>query len=367
MSQANPQSHRREDLTELEKLLRKAKPWFAENGTILIYVLAAILAVAAAIVYFNRTTPGNAEASHDLLKAQHSTGSPDKDLTYQDVADAFPDSQIGIWTRLRQADRLLDEGVSNMFKDRKTSLQQLDDAKKAYDRLVDRADVDDAVAERVLIGLARLAEARCDGGAETTDAAIAAWKNVTDKYPDSIVKEHAEKRMKELTTDESKQFYAWFAKQNPKPDDPGSLPGQSPVPNIPDLKSLGIDKDPEDDGAKSPEGEPEKSATEDGKSESTEGDKSDSGENESGKSAPGEGEAKEATNAKPGDADSDAKDSADSKPDGAAAGTPEPKESPAPAEKTDGDSDKLNGEGTQSGTESATDSAGEAADEDSAK
>ena len=84
--------------TELEKLLRKGKPWLEENGTTLIYLLAGVLAIAAVVVYMNRQPEGNLEPSQELQTAE----SPED---FQNVADAYPETNIGIWARLQEADR----------------------------------------------------------------------------------------------------------------------------------------------------------------------------------------------------------------------------------------------------------------------
>ncbi len=210
MSDIEPSTtHRHDNRTELEKLLVKSKPWFEQNGTLLIYGVAAILAVAAVVVYMKRAPAGDVEASRDLLTAV----TPED---YRDLADAHPDSTIAVWARLRQAERLLDNGVGNMFTNREVGVEELDQAKAAFERLESRTDLDDQVRERVLAGLARLAEATCDGEAKSVKAAIAAWQKVLDDFPESLIKEHAEDRIAALETPEAETFYAWFSKQNPK-------------------------------------------------------------------------------------------------------------------------------------------------------
>lgn len=221
------------DQTELERLLRKGRPWLEENATTLIYLLAAVLAVAAVFVYVNRTPSGNAEASYELMIAN----SPEE---YGDVADAFPTTLIGTWARLREADRLLDDGISHLFTDRPTGEEELADAEKAYNRLAERTDIDDELRERIMVGLARLAETRNDGSPEKVNAAVEAWQTLLTAFPDSLLKEHAEQRIKRLQTEDSKAFYAWFSKQNPTPAAPatGLDPATPEVPQVPDLDEL---------------------------------------------------------------------------------------------------------------------------------
>lgn len=249
MSELNSSpTHRHDNRTELEKLLVKGKPWFEENGTLLIYGLAAILGIAAVFVFLSRRPSGDLEASRALLLAV----SPED---YRDVADAHPETPIGQWARLRQADRLLDNAVGNMFTNREVALEELDQAETAYQRLADQKGLDSEIHERVLIGLARLAETRCDGTSETTQTAVTAWEELLTEFPESFLKEHAESRVKTLPTEQAKSFYAWFSAQNPAPADPGLAPGQTAVPDIPPGAATENSSDEAETGDKTPDGE----------------------------------------------------------------------------------------------------------------
>jgi len=241
-------SESRRDQTKLEEALRSTKPWFAENGTTLIYALAAVLAVAAVVVFMQRQPSGDLQASGRLLLA----AAPED---YRQVADDFPETTIGIWARLRQGDRLLDNAVGNMFTNREVGKEELTSARAAYERLADRSDIDEDVRERVLIGLARIAETSCDGEPDSTNAAVEAWQDVLGEFPESIVKKHAEERIVQLQSDESKSFYAWFDEQNPEPVDPGLAPGQPAVPDMPSLHNLTIPESAGSTDADPPEAE----------------------------------------------------------------------------------------------------------------
>lgn len=223
MSEVEPSQ---DDATELEKILRSGKPWIEQNGTLLIYGLAAILAVAAVFVYLGRQPSGDIQASRDILLAV----TPEE---FRDVADAYPDKPIGIWARLRQADRLLDDCMTAMFSNREEGINLLGQAETAYQRLADRTDIEDQVRERVLIGLAKVQEIGSDGSDQKTAMAIDAWKRVLSQYENSIMKDYAEDRIAKLATDESKAWYKAFSEQNPKPIDPGLSEGQPAVPDLP--------------------------------------------------------------------------------------------------------------------------------------
>ena len=229
-----------ENEVQLAKLLKESKPFFERYGTTMIYGVAAIMAIAAVVVYVQRRPAPTAEVSRDLLLA---TTAED----YQAVADASPDSPIGILSRLRQADRELEDAVSNMFTNREAAKNNLESAEKAYKQLEDRKDIIASVRERVLVGLARVAECRCDGTDETMNAATVAWERVLKTFPDSkTFKAVAESRIKRLASKDSREFYAWFSTQNPKPGDDllmpqDGVPGQVPsTPLFPDLHNFGL-------------------------------------------------------------------------------------------------------------------------------
>ena len=229
-----------ENEVQLAKLLKDSKPFRERYGTTMIYAVAAVMAIAAVVVYVQRQPAPTAEVSRDLLLA---TTAED----YQAVADESPDSPIGILSRLRQADRELEDAVSKMFTDREAAQDNLVSAEKAYKQLEDRKDINDSVRERVLVGLARVAECRCDGKDETVTAASAAWERILKAFPDSkTFKSLAESRIKRLASKDSHEFYAWFSTQNPKPGDDLLMPqdggpGQVPsMPMFPFQQNLGL-------------------------------------------------------------------------------------------------------------------------------
>ncbi len=222
-----------EDEVQLAKILKESKPWLEQYGTTVIYGLAAVLAICAVVVYVARRPPATAAESQALMLASTSED-------YQTVADEKPDSEIGMIARLRQGELSLRDAINNMFTDRKSGVEKLQEAEATFERLADRKDLSPWMRERVLAGLARVAETRCDGTDETAKAAVAAWEKVLKDFPDSkMFKELAEDRIKKLPQDSKKAFYAWFHQQDPKPGDDLQLPQDGPG-KVPDLPSLSI-------------------------------------------------------------------------------------------------------------------------------
>ena len=226
------QSH---DRTHLEEWLRRTQPWFETNATFLIYGLAAVLAVAAVVVWFQRQPPENAGVSAEWMTARQ----PED---FQAIADEDESTMLGQWARLRQATELLNSGIRNQFINREECRDELYQAEAAFNRLIGISSLDSAVHERVLIGLARLTETRCDGSEASVQNAIDAWKHLLDEYADSVAKEHAEQRIRQLSKDATAEFYAWFHGLDPKPADdltPPGLPGRD-VPSVPDIPDLSL-------------------------------------------------------------------------------------------------------------------------------
>ena len=219
---------------QLAKILKESRPWLEQYGTTVIYGLAAVVAVAAVAVFIARRPPATAEASRGLLLAS----TPED---FQAVADESPDSQIGILARLKQAEFSLSNAVGNLFTNREVGLEELKTAETTYDVLAARNDIPDTVRQRVLVGLARIAEARCNGDDESTKTAVAAWEKVLKNDPDStIFKEMAEERIKKLPLEATRSFYAWFQQQNPKPGDDLQLPQDGPG-KVPDIPNIDLD------------------------------------------------------------------------------------------------------------------------------
>lgn len=221
--QPTEQEHH-EEQTALELALRNGLAWLSANVTTVIYGLAAVLAIAAVVVFLQRKPEGNTEASKLLLVAS----TPEQ---YQDIADSTPTSPLGMWSRLRQGDSHLNNAVANMFTDREKGVEDLAAAKEAYENLGSQSGLPNDLRERVLIGMARIAECECDGTESTVEAAKSAWQELLGAFPESLVKDHAEERIARLEKSKTAEFYKWFAALEPKPASAG-LGGN--VPEIPD-------------------------------------------------------------------------------------------------------------------------------------
>jgi len=231
---SDPQYVHQEDEVLLAKVLRDSKPLLERYGTSLIYAVAAMLAAAAVYVYFSRQPQGDAKESAELLAAK----TPEE---FADLAETAVGTPIGVYARLREGEFLLRNALGNLFTNRKTGLEELDKAEKAFRKLEESPDAPEEVRIKVLVGLAKITEARCDGKDDTVKAALAAWDKVLTSFPASkMFSDLAESRKKKLESQDTKDFYAWFQQQDPKPGDDTGLPQDGPgaVPGIPNFDDL---------------------------------------------------------------------------------------------------------------------------------
>ena len=141
------------------------------------------------------------------------------------VASDFPDMDVAIWARLTEGEMLLREAVQLQFSDRAAAVRQFKKAGEALDTVIDKADLPPTAKERALLGKARLLEATSDGKDKNIEAAIAAYEQIKG-IDNSIYASLVDSRIKALKQDDTKQFYAWFSKQTPKPEDRATTTGR---------------------------------------------------------------------------------------------------------------------------------------------
>ena len=214
------------DQTHLESALRKAKPWFDANATFLIYGLAAVLAVAAGVVWLQRQPDENSSASALFMDASE----PED---FQSIADENQGTALGTLARLKQAETLLNSASRNMFTDRKAANLELEQAEAALNRLSDVSGLDSSTQERVLMNQARLLELRCDGSEGSVNQVVEAWQAVISHNESSMAKDFIERRIERLQQPGAGDFYAWFHDLDPKTVDDLNFPGLSNMPTGP--------------------------------------------------------------------------------------------------------------------------------------
>lgn len=209
----HPEHHFQHDpeQTSLERFLNNAleriEPY--SNQILLGFLVVTVLAVGS-IIWVRGSQASTSAAWQDFVACRV----PDD---YAKLAEDFPGTTLAAWARLQEARGRLEDGLNVALVNRKTSDEHLQEAKKAYEALLqDRASIPAEVHEEALYGIATTLEALSDGN---NDPAVKAYEELITAYPNSQHRKWAESRVETLKTGASQEFYAWFRKQNPSPAD----------------------------------------------------------------------------------------------------------------------------------------------------
>jgi tetratricopeptide (TPR) repeat protein len=207
-------------------------------------VVVGILALIAVMVIYNNRSNATEEAAWTayFVALDHSreagftrdgrTRNVRADLLddLTKVTTAYPKQAAGSWARLTMASMQLDQGIEDLFKDRETSKEELEDATKNFEKVL-AASNDSSLKEQATLGLARTYEAESN-----LDEARKYYEKMVKSWPNGIYIAEAKKRLADLSNPSTKEFYSWFASQETKPSklDPFggmNFPGHPPMKN----------------------------------------------------------------------------------------------------------------------------------------
>lgn len=196
-----------------------------------------LIAVGVAIVAFGGLGYGfyrSAEVgtrSDATLELLQNSGAVDPEALAA-VGSRYSDTSAGALAKLLQADALLAEGIGGLFSDREAAKGQLDEALKQY-KLVSETSKDSLMRSRANFGVARTLESRGE-----VDKAISAYNSVIELGESEAIATAARNRINHLKSPMTKEFFAWFEKQDftpPDPTAPPALPSGVSLPDLPDL------------------------------------------------------------------------------------------------------------------------------------
>lgn len=210
MSVNQPMGQHDDDLPKIQIWLMRALEWIQKNLTFVVAIGLIVGVGYGALTYYQSTVYQQAATAWSKFgKAQSAAD-------FGEVAKESGSAEIGIWARLAEAESELRDGVRLQFTDRKSADSELKKAAEAFDAVIKSGNAPSSALERAYLGKARFLEATSDGA---VDQALEAYEAIAKKYPDSIYKQLVEGRIAALKASGSKDFYAWFSKQNPKPED----------------------------------------------------------------------------------------------------------------------------------------------------
>jgi len=243
---------------DLAKVANQATAVYDRYQNQILWGVVVLLLIMAGWIYFTRSAQVARESSWSSVQA---ATNPNE---YLDVAIQHPKSAAASVAKLQAGIAWLEAGVKAAFRDREQANTQLKDARKAFEEVLASGPEAATVREAAMYGLAQTLEAI--SGAET-EAAVSAYQGLLKEYPDSLYKEIAEDRIRDLKKMGTQEFLAWYQKQNPKPpEQPKPQDGQGPGANVPAPKpgdpaaGLGLPAPPPASGTEgetTPEAKPE--------------------------------------------------------------------------------------------------------------
>jgi hypothetical protein len=190
----------------LARWMQRLEPW---SNQILLGFLALAVAAVGVVVWRQRS-----HASRDSGFTQLAACRAADD--FATVADEFEGTSPGAWARLRAGEEYLEEGVRLSVSDRAASDERLNQAKTSLDKVLNAGNVPPEVREKALKGMALTLESLSDG---ETGPAIKAYETLLAEFPNTRYKRWADDRIEVLQSGGAQQFYAWFHKQQPRPED----------------------------------------------------------------------------------------------------------------------------------------------------
>lgn len=165
--------------------------------------------------YFNLTSSTEPGTFFDLQ-----AGDADNFL---DVADDFPASSVAKWAQLSAGGQFLEQGVETLYRNRVEGEKLLNQAVEAFGVAADASEP--SLKLQAHYGLGRSFEAL----GKLSEAADA-YEQVLAEEPYEALKKDVERRLEFISSQDGKEFYAWFSKLDPKPDAPIRLPSDLSTP-----------------------------------------------------------------------------------------------------------------------------------------
>jgi hypothetical protein len=223
-SRATMKTERRHELQHNE-----LSDWLGQRLDVLRPYTTAVVALAAGLLLVvgvyqwssSRSTEAEAGLWGNYFVAARKLNQDDPSQL-QKIVEDVPSSSVAAWARLRLGDYYLARGINLLFSDRGLARQELGKAVDTYLALAIASNDDPLMRERATWGLAKAYESQ-----NNLDKARDRYRELTDS---KSYGPQARARLTDLDRSSTKQFYDWFAKQDPRPapiDGPGT-PGERP-------------------------------------------------------------------------------------------------------------------------------------------
>lgn len=225
-------SERRHELQEnvLASYLGRINTAIEPYSKLIVVVLATlVLAVVALAIYQSQTSATRSDATLQLIEASANSDAE----VLAEVANRYPNTAAGAWSRLYQGNQYMAEGISALYEDEALAEEQFEQARIAFRKALEIGD-DRVLRSRAHFGLARVAESLGE-----IDAAVEAYQDVVAVHESDAMVDKAQQRIDALSNPQTQDFLAWFHEQDFSPADPSlppSLPSDSALPDVPDME-----------------------------------------------------------------------------------------------------------------------------------
>ncbi len=201
-------------------------------------IAAAIVAASVLVILFVYLSSQSAAREEEAWNRYFAAIANNKPEQLMQVAEEFQGEPVSASARLIVAESQLAQGIDALFRDRSLGQQELGKAAQQFQTVLEQSK-DDLLLQRATYGLARAKESLNE-----LPAAQAQYERLAQDWPDGALAKLAQRRVKDLKNRSTKEFYDWFARQDPKPPlqgEPGATgvkPDFDPasLPSEPDIK-----------------------------------------------------------------------------------------------------------------------------------
>lgn len=156
------------------------------------------------------------------------------------VASSYGDTAAGQWARFSSANGAVAQATELAFTDREEAKAKLSKARKTLDSLANTNDT--MLRQRVMIATAQTLEAIGSLGDQSAiGEAATQYQKVVDSFPGTAIGNAAEQQLARLKSYQEKDWYAWFASNEPAADPLTSdlFKNVDTIPDNPDIQVPG--------------------------------------------------------------------------------------------------------------------------------
>jgi hypothetical protein len=192
--------------------------------------IIVVLVLVGVTVYLSQQAVQQQEVAWDqvLISPEANPAATDEDRQrlqrdrLLSVADEHGNTPAGVYARLMAANGLLNSGIDHLFEDKAEGTKQLRDAIANFTQVLESG------SEPIFTHQATLGLARAHESLNELPEARKYYQQLVDQK--GIYSQMAEGRLKDLDRKSTKDFYDWFAQQQPRPRAEGlpGIPGLGP-------------------------------------------------------------------------------------------------------------------------------------------